>query len=64
MQWQAVRERDGSGLVVKRFGACFSDLFVIDGGLFVYFRDHLVLRCYAVCCEADGRSMLYVDEDE
>ena len=33
-------------------------------GLFVYFRDHLVLCFCAVRCESDGRSMLYVYEDD
>jgi hypothetical protein len=55
---------DCSELVAKRLGAYFRDLFVNDGGLFVYFRDHLVLCFHAVRCETDGRSMLYVYEDD
>jgi hypothetical protein len=64
LQWQEVREMECSGLVAKRLGASFRDLFVNDGGLFVYFRDHLVLCFHAVRCETDGRSMLYVYEDD
>lgn len=64
LQWQEVREMDCTGLVAERLGASFRDLFVNDGGLFVYFRDHLILCFGAVRCETDGRSMLYVYEDD
>jgi hypothetical protein len=64
LQWQEVREMDCSELVTKRLGASFRDLFVNDGGLFVYFRDRLILCFGVVRCETDGRSMLYVYEDD
>jgi hypothetical protein len=64
MHWQEVREMDCSELVAKRLGAYFRDLFMNDGGVFVYFRNHLVLCFQAVCSEADGRSILYVHEEE
>lgn len=64
LHWEQVREMDCSTLVAKRLGAVFHDLFVNDGGLFVYFRDHLILCFQSVCCETDGQSMLYVCEDD
>jgi hypothetical protein len=64
LHWQEVREMDCSELVAKRLGVSFRDLFVNDGGLFVYFEDHLILCFVAVQCQTDGRSMLYVYEDD
>jgi hypothetical protein len=64
LQWQEVSEMDWSALVAKRLGASFRDLFVNDGGLFVYFEKHLVLCFHAICCDADEQSMLYVYEDD
>ena len=39
LHWQEVRQMDCSGLVAKRLGASFHDLFVNDGGLYniIYF---------------------------
>jgi hypothetical protein len=64
LNWNEVQEMNCSGLVAKLLGGRFRDLFVNDGGLFVYFRDHLVMCFHAVRREADGRSMLYVYEDQ
>jgi hypothetical protein len=64
LHWKLVREIDCSELVAERFGACFRDLFVNDGGLFVYFREHLVLCVVAVRCEPDGRIVPYVYDDD
>jgi hypothetical protein len=64
LQWQQAGEVDGSTLAGKRLGAVFRDLFVNDSGLFVYFRDHLILCFQTVRREANGQSMLYVYEDD
>jgi hypothetical protein len=64
LNWLGIREMDCSALIAKRRGACFHNLFVNHTGLFLYFRGHLVLQFHAVHCEADGRSMLYVCEDD
>jgi hypothetical protein len=64
LQSERVAEMDCSDLVAKRLGAHFRDLFVNDLGLFVYFREPLILCFDAVRCETDGRSMLYVYEDD
>jgi hypothetical protein len=63
LNWLGIREIDSSALIVKRRGAGFQNLFVNHTGLFLYFRGQLVLQFRSVHCEADGRSMLYVCED-
>lgn len=55
---------DASALVAKRRGAVFRDLFVGEHGLFVYLRGHLTLTLGRVERVADGRSILYVLEDD
>jgi hypothetical protein len=63
LNWLGLGEMDCSALIAKRRGACFDKLFINHTGLFLYFRDHLILEFHAVQCETDGRSMLYVCED-
>lgn len=55
---------DPSALVAKRRGARLTNLFVNDFGLWVYLRGHLILQFGCAERTADGRSILYVLEDD
>ncbi len=55
---------DCSSLVAKRRGAPFKDLFINECGLFVYLHGHQILQFGRAERVADGRTILYVCEDD
>ena len=62
--WRELCKVNCSDLIAKRAGACFHDLYVYGGGLFVYFQEHMVLSFFAMRRDNDGTSVLYVNEDD